>query len=183
MRPLIIAVVLIFLSLFSFSQTHNSDTIHWTNNYHLQYNDFKGIPDSTSKDLANSYIKISYDYKVFNGKVAYTTSCYFLKNLSWTKYDMQALLDHEQTHFNISKLYSLKLFDTLQTYATASPDLENKLQKVYANIVLQMYREAANFDQLEKLNSMTDNPQKEYDENIKKQISILEKANAQQRHL
>ena len=60
--------IIIFILTINFVSGQTSDTIFWRNDYCLKYNDFLAKPDFSKIDLANSYIWISYDYKIINGR-------------------------------------------------------------------------------------------------------------------
>lgn len=90
-------------------KTGNSgDTIYYDLNRKLNWVDFKGKPDAMS--VAAAITESGFGYKMtmqsVNGKtnVVITVSCYFNKQKSWVKTNMNtdyALL-HEQHHFDIT---------------------------------------------------------------------------------
>src|ERR1700682_4096374 len=95
-------IILIFSLAGVANKSFAQDTIHWSPCYQLKYEDFQGRPDTTKVDLANSYIRINYTYDIINGQLQFKVNCFFLKKISWTKYNIAVLMEHEQTHFNIA---------------------------------------------------------------------------------
>jgi hypothetical protein len=84
------------------------DTIYYDLNRKLNWVDFKGQPDVNSVAAAITESGFGYNMimQSLNGKtnLVITVSCYFNKNKSWVKPDMNkdyALL-HEQHHFDIT---------------------------------------------------------------------------------
>jgi len=166
----ILLPILIIVSLHCYSQ----DTIYWSPCYQLKFEDFKGTSDTTKIDLANSYIQVDYTYNVANNQLQFTVNCYFFKNLSWTKYRMAALMEHEQTHFNIAKLFALKLEQRFKAYKITNT-VNADLKEIYKIIVAERLTMDNLFDEIEKENSKTDIPQKKFEADIRKQLPACKK--------
>jgi hypothetical protein len=100
--------------------TLKNDTIAWSGNYRLVWDDFKGeIPKNTPFSVkAQTQSGIYVEEIRVKGKVPkYKIETYFLKMVSWTKVKDEKILMHEQLHFDISELYARKLrksFDSLK---------------------------------------------------------------------
>jgi|GEM_PF-1884890 len=149
------------------------DTIRWSPCYQLKYEDFQNQPDSNSLDLANSYIQISFTYQIVNNKLHYKVSCYFYKYLSWIKYNMPTLLSHEQGHFDIAKLFALKLEQKFKEYRLAT-NVNDDLHSIYVSIVAERLAMDKLFDEKIK-GARNEIPQKEFIANIRKQIPCCDK--------
>lgn len=87
---------------------NTSDTIAYDAEKKLRWNDFKGMPDATSRAAAVTESGFGYRMSMnsYNNRmtVNITVFCYFDKNKSWVKKGMKkdyALL-HEQHHFDIT---------------------------------------------------------------------------------
>lgn len=91
------------------------DKIHWSADRKLSWQDFKGKPKEESRYSAESSLQISYGLKISNQsgvtEYSFNVDCYFEKNDSWVKTDKKtdALLKHEQLHFDIAEYFSRKL--------------------------------------------------------------------------
>jgi Bacterial protein of unknown function (DUF922) len=169
---ILLFTILLLISLQSFAQT--SDTIYWTPCYKLKLEDFKGKPDTTKIDLANSYIQIDYTYNVVNGKLLFNVNCYFLKNLSWSKYDMAVLNEHEQCHFDIAKLFALKLEQRFTAYKL-STNVRYDLQVIYKTIVAERLLKDNTYDKIEKENPNTATTQNKFEKAIREQLPFCKK--------
>jgi hypothetical protein len=142
---------------FSFiSKTFSQDTIHWKPYYKLKWEDFQGIPDTTSKFRAISSIGINYTL-TFNKKAfSYNVTCIFNKKESWTKSKDSTLLEHENTHFNIAELFARKLNQVYKNYKFPSTTIRNDFEKTARvikterNKVDDLYDKETNFSRNKK---------------------------------
>lgn len=162
--------LLIFLSKTSFGQL--KDTLNWTPNYCLKVDDFKGKPDTTKIDVANSYINITYDYQILNNKLDFKVYCFFYKNLSWIKYDMETILKHEQGHFDIAKLFALTLEEKFKNYTLNVFSVKKDLQEIYDATVRERTSVDNEFDNAIK-NANDEIPQDKFIKDIWIRINII----------
>jgi hypothetical protein len=104
---------LILISGFSYSQKKNKGKILWTKDYQLQWKDFtgsthpgEGIQAWTSSTIASEFEKDG-NFHIY---------CFFDKKKSWRikKEESDALLRHEQYHFNLTELYTRKIRKALK---------------------------------------------------------------------
>lgn len=160
--------MILFLLFFTAVVCYSQDTIYWSPCYQLKIEDFNGTPDTTKSDLANSYIQIDYTYSVVNNQVNFKINCYFLKNLSWTKYNMAAIMEHEQCHFDIAELFALKLEQRFKAYKTTNR-VQQDLAAIYNMTIRELYAMGDLLDAKIK-GAKNDAPQKEFMAPIKKQI-------------
>jgi hypothetical protein len=160
-------ILLLILIIVSF-RCYSQDTIYWSPCYQLKYEDFQGTPDTTKIDLANSYIQIDYTYNVVNNQLQFKVNCFFLKKISWTKYNMATLMEHEQGHFDIGKLFALKLEQRFKAYKITNT-VQQDLKAIYDTTIKELYAMADLFDAKIK-GAKNDTPQKEFMAAIKKQI-------------
>jgi hypothetical protein len=167
----IILFILVTCALQSNAQT--SDTIYWSPCYKLKFEDFKGTPDTTKIDLANSRIGIWYTYKIINGKPEFNVICYFLKGISWTKYNMPTIFEHEQIHFDIAKLFAQKLEQKLREYKL-TPNIAYDTRKIYDSIVAERLLMDNLLDAKIK-GAINDTPQKKFMISVRKQLPICKK--------
>jgi hypothetical protein len=112
MRFLLLFVV---LSLFSFSSENDKEKMQWNESRKLTWADFQGRPLGGNDFVAstNSGISFSYSFRIENGELDlnYTIQSNFYPKLSWFKPGNVSdyILEHEQTHFDISELFARKL--------------------------------------------------------------------------
>jgi len=170
----ILVVSCLLLSLLLCKNLSAQDTIHWKSNYKLQWKDFQGKPDTTVIDLAVCASEITYQYKVVNGKLTFSIDCFFDKKRSWIKHNMNAILDHEQGHFDISKLFSLKLKERFQAYKLNTATVEQDLIRLYNQTIQERTKMHERYDK-ETASTSSDKLQKQFITIIRKQIIILQK--------
>ena len=117
----------------------NNNTILWSENPQLKWNDFQGIPDptGTSAEQSESKTEIVVVTKIVKSKYAFNVSCFFEKEKSWTLNDTsQALLGHEQLHFDISELYARDLRKKLKELKNVSnTGIEQKVKDLYHDVI------------------------------------------------
>lgn len=100
-----------------FYQEQENDTLKWSSNKKLTWDDFQGKPDTNllNKALTFAGLKIENGYWQ-EGIPKINVICYFIKSKSWVKVKNDANLAHEQLHFDIWELYARKIrksFDSL----------------------------------------------------------------------
>jgi len=107
--------IILFLFLSISLPVNDAVKMQWNENRQLTWDDFRGVPDLDGGYVAstNSGMSFSFSYKVKEGKMTmeYEILCNFYPELSWYKPDLVTdyILKHEQTHFDISELYTRKL--------------------------------------------------------------------------
>ena len=122
-NTLLIFLVLLLFSSHSKVQNHSSlqyednDTIIWSQNRKLKWNDFKGQPDNNEMNKASTFAGLELMSFYTQGSIPkLNVICYFIKSKSWVKVENEDYLAHEQVHFDIWELYARKIrksFDSL----------------------------------------------------------------------
>lgn len=170
---------LYILSLFSTFQvwaqadtTESKDTINWRADYKLQWKDFQGTPDSSVIALAVCASEIIYQYRIVDGKLTFKIDCYFDKKRSWIKHNMKAILDHEQGHFDISKLFALKLEEKFLAYKLKVASVNIDLAKVYNQIVQERTAMHDRYDS-ETKSTVSDKLQMAFLKKIRQEITSI----------
>jgi hypothetical protein len=152
-----------------------SDTIYYDLNRKLTWEDFQGPPDMNNPAGAATASGIAYNWGgVSDGKtvvVDITVYTYFFKNKSWKKPGIQLPyhLQHEQTHFDITRLGAEKLVKEFKNgvYTTAnySHMIKNIYERRYAeNVALQQQYD------MQTKNSRDVEKQAEWNEKISKEV-------------
>jgi hypothetical protein len=108
-----ISFYFILISINCFAQSE-SDTIYWSQENRLSWEDFQGVPDTDSNEfkyasavtVARIIAKSYWEDDLPNFDVL----AYFIKSRSWTYGGLSdSLLIHEQLHFDITELYARKI--------------------------------------------------------------------------
>ncbi|MFO7721015.1 MAG: DUF922 domain-containing protein [Gillisia sp.] len=104
---------------FGFSGNINSqeleEKIQWEEGVDLTWNDFKAKSPENSKFKANTNTGITYSWGIRSEKgnesLTYEVKSFFFPKLSWVEQGSKNnhLLQHEQTHFDITELHVRKL--------------------------------------------------------------------------
>lgn len=127
MRLFIITPLICFFTIITYGQ----QSIRWTNNQQLTWDDFTGQVNDTSKYDAECFAEIRYNY-TFYGPDDFEFDVYasFDKNSSWSRKHKQSegLLKHEQMHFNIAQLFAEKIKNQFENYFYTASYSEQILQ-------------------------------------------------------
>ena len=130
----IISLLVLFISFYSFSQT-----IEWNWNNKLTKTDFQGkIPEDTINHAGTAF-NIGYEIisnSIWTGKIKIRTYAIFDKSKSWLNqtFYTDALLNHEQKHFDIAKIYACKLQEEINSEIKNSKDFNNKIDELSKKI-------------------------------------------------
>ena len=132
-----IALIALFLIFSNNIHTCYAGSYPWQPGLQLTWSDFQGAPDATSSFLATTHYTINYRY-VWDGEgtMKCTVNCLFDQDKSWKKAGglSDALLRHEQLHFNVAELFARKMRQAFNSYVafhkhTANTD--NELKAIY----------------------------------------------------
>lgn len=140
----IITVFLCFFMVSVFAQ----DTIYWNKQRPLAWEDFQAQPMVHEPEAAQATTGVGLAFRFRENIEAATWEyqfdvfSYFLPDLSWYKkeYSNYYLLEHEQTHFNISELFARKLKKELSEL-TPSESVGEEAERIYH----KMQKEHAKF--------------------------------------
>ncbi|MGE8511193.1 MAG: DUF922 domain-containing protein [Chryseobacterium culicis] len=165
-----LAMIMFFISLFSYSQT-----IEWKPDYKLQKKDFQGkIPDNNTIDHAGTAFNIGYEIvsnSIWTGRLRIRTYAVFDKSRSWLNESFYSdhLLNHEQKHFDIAQAFAYKLQNLINKEIKNSKDFSSK----FSNLSELVGDECLRFQ--EKYDAETDHGtipeiQKEYDKIIEQML-------------
>src|SRR4051812_22301937 len=101
-----------FICSISIATYSQPNLIRWNDKEPLRWDNFAGKINDTSWFDAECFAEIRYNYK-FNSLRDFQFDVFanFDQNTSWIKkeYKTEALLKHEQLHFDIAQLFSLKI--------------------------------------------------------------------------
>jgi len=83
--------------------------IFWNKLHKLNYDDFKGLVDSNSKNDALSYPTVNVSISFEDSKTHFDIYAIFNVDSSWIRAKSESLLTHEQGHFDICEIMARKL--------------------------------------------------------------------------
>lgn len=109
--------------------------IEWSATRKLTWDDFKAPPDpaSTNAALTSSSINVEFGYD--EEELQFTIKCSFDKNKSWVRIRNNAILLHEQGHFDIAELHARKLNKALKAYHFNAKTVSNDVNRIYDSVM------------------------------------------------
>lgn len=120
-----------------FSSENDPEKMSWNENSKLTWEDFQGEPKLNSGYVAstNSGISFSYSFSIDDEKLSYDykVSSFFYPESSWyiaSKVD-ENILNHEQTHFDISELHARILRKKIDTFVFTK-NIKKEIERIYA---------------------------------------------------
>jgi hypothetical protein len=151
MRQRFTYVLLIFVIIICCSTVPNyryekacsqeENTILWSNDRKLRWEDFKGVPDTSHSVLvtvAGTTSVINFEYKTAKSMItSYNIEAIFIKNKSWTITSDIQTLEHEQLHFDITELYARKIRKTFDSLRSRKNYIEDNYVKVYNRNIME----------------------------------------------
>jgi len=140
-------ILFCLFSIFCYSQK-----IEWSPKTKLNSSDFKGIILNEIDDKAASSM-LSIEYKIvstsiWTGKIKLKISPTFDSSLSWIKPEniSENLLNHEQKHFDIAKIFSEKIQSLVNNKIKGTKDFNDSFQKIYDEIYDEYYEFQKKYD-------------------------------------
>lgn len=124
------------------------DTIYWNKQHPLKWEDFRAVSNPKEIESAQATTGVALEFQFRENlenntwEYRYEAYSYFLPDLSWYKPNdiNYYLLEHEQTHFNISEVFARKLRKELseliasESVGEDAEHIYNKLQKEHARL-------------------------------------------------
>ena len=150
------------------------DNIYWSEDYKLDWKDFKGEPRFDYKDISALTSSGIVHYKgCKDGKINYKVRAYFEKQESWVKEEARTEhhLIHEQIHFDITELYARKLRKLLSDNAFKCGQ-EIEFEEAINNFIEIWHNEQKAFDMLTN-HSLDRAAQKKWFYKIEMELSLL----------
>lgn len=129
------------LPVFGFGQSEDLK-ISWSEEAHLTWEDFQGVPLEKTLFHANTNTGLSYSWGLKGTsqkmELDYKVESFFYPEQSWVQPASKSeyLLKHEQLHFDISELHARKLRKLLANVEASkiNKDSRDYLNKLYENI-------------------------------------------------
>lgn len=114
-----------------------SDTLHWSKDRKLTWEDFQGVQDTFFIGVAATSSDFFYSsYYTSDTTLVFVVSTIFFKKYSWVKEEGKTnyALNHEQGHFDISEIYARKLRKALKNYKLNKATVIEDVKKISENI-------------------------------------------------
>ncbi len=167
-------VLISIITLLFFFGNPSEEKILWKQDRKLTWKDFKA-PSTTHYEfvaVTSSGIWFNYSYAEHNGKITYDYSVqsYFYPQKSWynPKEATPYILQHEQTHFDISELHARKLRKLISQLPPAR-NIKNQLNELYKKIEIQRKAMQERFDN-ETNHSVDVKAEKQWETYVAKQL-------------
>lgn len=161
-----------FIILVNHYKPKAQDSISWNPNYKLKWEDFKGVPDTTSKFQAISFVNIGYKLSFTDTSYKYKIICYFIKNKSWRNSSNNILLSHEQGHFNIGEIFTRKMRQAFSQYKSKPDATHSYFSEQYNKLKLERAKMNEQYDR-----------ETNYSKNLEMQIIWLKRIDDQLNNL
>jgi Bacterial protein of unknown function (DUF922) len=145
----------------------------------LTWNDFTGKPEKESPHDANTYWNIDYSFKGVNfiGDTAVFSGLNIKlelnAKLSWVKKEKEtdALLKHEQGHFDIGRLCVRALQQAYTTNVFLRKDLQAKLNSTFSEIMKTYHEMGIQYDK-ETDHSKNKEAQKRWEDLLAEKLAV-----------
>lgn len=132
MRNKLLLVLIIWVGLNYTGYSQNDELIYWKADYQLQWDDFKSLPDKSTRLKAMTASGMTFGIQCIEGQLDMEIECYFDKYKSWVKENpSQQLLEHERLHFDITELYTRKLIKKLTAVKDPCGRNLDRMQEIY----------------------------------------------------
>lgn len=177
MHQLKISLVFLCLSAASLGMAQQApfdphQFIEWNQFYKLNWENFRGKPADNSIGDAGTAVKIIAKPYFVGNKIAYNVYALFDRNKSWATDTGDALLAHEQLHFDIAELYARKIRKKVSTMAKNNEKDLSRYNKA-VKIILEESNEIDRRYDLETLHGSLTAKQKIWEEKIAKEMDEL----------
>ena len=165
---MLIFIQILFSLLFcpTNSASTDSDQFAWSAAYKLTWDDFKGKPNKTNPAAALTFTDIHINASYSNGKIDVVVKNFFDKNLSWTKNKTSAsLLKHEQTHFDITEIYTRIIRKKLSAIASEKTLQNGSFNKESSKLLKEWHEFQQKYDK-ETDHGLIVSKQKEWEDKV-----------------
>ncbi|MBI0401312.1 DUF922 domain-containing protein [Cyclobacterium marinum] len=164
------------LEISDYKGSNDKDTVFYSPNRPLTWEDFKGRPRFNNY-AASIFASIGYasNSKVENGEIVVdlVLKTYMLKSSSWVRIGNDSYgLNHEQRHFDIAKIITERLKNTLQALSLAPHNYERKVSFHYLEAFREMNQMQEEYDR-ETSNGTNGSAQQRWNDKIDSALEEL----------
>ncbi|MFC2175837.1 DUF922 domain-containing protein [Bacteroidota bacterium] len=152
--------------------------IEWDKDKRLKWSDFKGKPNTFSKNHALTDSGMSISMTCVNDEPTVQVESFFNPQKSWTKNKTNDhLLEHEQLHFDITELFVRKLRKQLSLIGKDCGKLNQHIEEYYNKNYTELVSYQANYDRDTK-HSMNSEAQKRWRIKVNEELERLKQYSA-----
>lgn len=131
----VLTLICFFTATMLFAQKTNCDSISWSKERKLSWDDFKADADTTTDYVTQSSIRLYYKWKLLADTLTISVANYFRPCFAWSKVKgADSLLVHEQGHFTISEYFRRLFIKRLSEQNFKRKNLQSEIQKIYRAI-------------------------------------------------
>ncbi|HUQ96965.1 MAG TPA: DUF922 domain-containing protein [Chitinophagaceae bacterium] len=113
----------------------DDEYIPWVTTTRLSWDDFLCAPKRNTDAVASTSTALGMAYQIKGGKLFYQVSCKFSKQKSWGLVKTPYILAHEQGHFDITEIFTRKLYQALKGYRLQPATFQKDINAIYEAIV------------------------------------------------
>lgn len=169
-------VIIAFISFSFNSAFQKEDTvIYWQTDRKLTWDDFQGEVPTNTNLSAMSHTGMEHNYTFKNNILEIDAQCSFEKLKSWSKINNRtdALLKHEQGHFDITEIYIRKFRKQITEIEFNSKNIHEKFENNMRKINSE-YNNCQNLYDKETNHHINQKKQAEWEEKIANDLKELE---------
>lgn len=136
--------LIFFVTIGAIHAQDEYETITWSPNRKLVWEDFKGKAPENPRAAATTASGITYQFATQGTKgnnivIDFTVSTFFYPNKSWYQPQLcdTLILSHEQLHFDISELYARRMRERLAA-STFTQNVKAEVKLIYREILEEL---------------------------------------------
>lgn len=162
-------------TLYAHSSKNYATEISWDKDRKLSWSDFTGVPPHDAYYSAISATYIEEEHRCGeDGSFYYDVKSVFVKDLSWTQdHHSEALLHHEQKHFDLTELYARKLRKLFATLENPCRIPMEDLQRIIHQLLNDMEKAHHIYDEM-TVHGLNKTQQKVWDDMIANSLLQLD---------
>ncbi|MGZ3902453.1 MAG: DUF922 domain-containing protein [Bacteroidia bacterium] len=166
-------ILYLFFVFIGFSSFQPEQKILWSESRKLTWDDFQGKINQSSLYKANTETEVAVQIKAKGEEATVTLECFFIKGASWTKtHDNAYLLEHEQTHFNITEIGVRKFRKMLSGKSFSVKSFQQELKKMHSEVGRDSKAMQAEYDK-ETEHSVNEVGQKKWNKKVTEELKSL----------
>ena len=175
-----ILLLLFSLRLFPQAAADENVLLEWNEFYDLTWDDFRGNPGEGAIGDAGTAVKITAKPYYVKKQVQYDVTAYFDRGKSWSRGKSDALLKHEQLHFDIAELYARKIRKKIIELSLRGEDDLSVFNSAIRRILEESNEADQRYD-LETLHGALQKKQALWEKQVKEQLQGLKDYKKQKR--
>lgn len=162
-------VSLLLLALLAFQA---DNLIPYKESRKLTWDDYQAKPDASSAYQARTESTLDISISAKGAEATISMQTFFDKSKSWVKAKRDDLLQHEQTHFDISELWARKFRQRLKGKTFALATFQATINSMHADIRKEGHAMQAEYDK-ETNHSINTTAQKKWTQKINADLKSL----------